>query len=70
MAGPYRRAGDERRGLADLAGRIVTSPGTMVRALIFIGVLLVLVLAAAGLFSLKIDVGPVHVGPAVTTSGV
>ncbi|WP_328645559.1 hypothetical protein OHS58_37445 [Amycolatopsis sp. NBC_00348] len=48
----------------------MASPGAMVRALIFIGVLLVLVLAAAGLFSLKIDVGPVHVGPAVTTGGV
>ncbi len=69
-AGPVRGGDDERHGLWVLAGRVMATPGAMVRALIFIGVLLALILVAAGIFQLRVDVGPMHVGPAVTSHGM
>jgi hypothetical protein len=56
--------------LLDLVGRVLATPGAMVQALIFFGVLLALVLLAAGLLGVKVDVGPAHVGPAATVGQV
>lgn len=52
--------------LMHLAGRVLTSPGAMLRALVFIGGLLTLVLVAAGFLGVRVDVGPVHIGPGLT----
>jgi hypothetical protein len=68
-AGPDRRAGDERHALLQVVGRVLSTPGTMIRALVFVSVLLALVLVAAGLLGVKVDVGPVHVGPAAAVGG-
>lgn len=64
------QAVDERHMLLDFAGRVLSAPGALIQALIFVGVMVALVLAAAGLLGVRVDVGPVHVGPAVGTSGV
>lgn len=60
-----RRAADERHRLMHFAGRILTSPGATFRALACIAVLLVLVILGAGLLGVRLDVGPLHIGPAL-----
>ncbi|WP_206792036.1 hypothetical protein [Amycolatopsis sp. MtRt-6] len=58
-----RRTDDERHGLLHLADRILVSPGATFRLLVCIAVLVTLFILGAGLLDVRIDVGPVHIGP-------
>ncbi|QWF85834.1 hypothetical protein HUW46_09314 [Amycolatopsis sp. CA-230715] len=58
-----RRTVGERHWAVQLVSKVVTSPAAVATTLGFVAVVILLVLLGAGLLGVRVDVGPIHVGP-------